>query len=378
MKTRFTFAALIFSLAGALWAQTGIEEPNDVPKRDVFVILDVSGSMEDENKFPNVQAYLEKEVINGLLKTGDDFTLITFGDSAQTRFSRTIASDADKASLRAEVYRLEPDNNFTDIGMAMETLAEVLEKREESGVRRIILFVTDGLNMPPPWSKYLGVNLSLDERFRELGKKISQTGWFLYVIGIGGETDAQAIANAVPGAIYHTTDSNLSGVDVNAFVDELDAEEQAAAEAEEARRLEAERMAGILGFFRKLAGALGISLTALFACFLVLLFIIILLLIMIASIFKTREFVITDEQETLIKRLPPFAGITINSVAGVLPAIGDENNHIFRIQRSALGVKIKTLESGAIADNSPYKKGTRPLRGVITLANGRIIRITRR
>ncbi|MDR1389024.1 MAG: VWA domain-containing protein [Treponema sp.] len=375
MKTRFTIVfALAASLAGALYAQTSLD-PVDAARRDVFVILDVSGSMEEQNKFPNVQAYLEGEVVNGLLKTGDHFTLITFGDSAQETLSKSITSEADRTALRDELYALKPDNDFTDIGTAMEKLVEVLEKTEESSVRRVILFITDGLNAPPPGSRYRGVNLSLDDRFRELGEKVSQSGWFLYVIGIGGETDAQVIATAVPGAVYHTTDTDLSGVDINAMVDEMDAGERAAAEA---ARLQNERAQGVLGFLRSLAAKLGISLGALFIGFLVLLLLFILLVLLIASIFKTKDFIITDEQETLVKSIPAFAGITLNSAAGVLPAVGGENDQILRVQRGAFGVKIKTLEPAAIGDGSPYKKGTRPLRGVIMLANGRLIRITRR
>ena len=61
-------------------AQT--QADRDAARRDLCVILDVSGSMNEERKFVNVQDYLEEEVIDGLLRTGDSFTLITFGNAA--------------------------------------------------------------------------------------------------------------------------------------------------------------------------------------------------------------------------------------------------------------------------------------------------------
>jgi hypothetical protein len=103
-------------------------------------------------------------------------------------------------------------------------------------------------------------------------------------------------------------------------VDQLEQEEaQARAAEEEARRLEAERNAGFLGLLRRFAEGLGLSL------------------------------------------------------------LGNENNQVFRLQRSLFGFKIKTLDSQAMANNTPYKKtGIHPLAGVVSLANGRIVRITPR
>jgi hypothetical protein len=372
---KLALSAFLLLIALSGFSQT--QADRDAPKRDVFVILDVSGSMTQQSRFTNVQDYLDREVVNGLLKNGDNFTLVTFGDSANEQFTRAINSDSDKSVLMADLRKIQPDNNYTDIGMAMEKLAEILEKREETGVRRVILFITDGLNTPPASSKYSGVNLALDEQFKALGEKISRGSWFLYVIGIGGLTDAQNIADAIPGSVLQTTESNLGGVDINAQVNQLEEEEQALAAAEEARRLEAERNVGFMGFLRRLASGLGVPLPVLIAGFFVLLLLLLLIIILLVQIFKTREVVITDEKETIIRRIAPLSGIILNSPSAILPGIGNENNQIFRVSRSLLGVQIQTMDSSAIAETSPYKKtGTHVLKGVIGLANGRRIRIT--
>jgi hypothetical protein len=367
--------ALLLVPGLGLFAQS--QEDRDAARRDVFVILDVSGSMEEQDKFANVQEYLDREVVNGLLKTGDNFTLVTFGDSAEERFSRAVNSEADKAALIQELRRLKPDNNFTDIGTALEKLAGILEQREETDVRRVILFITDGINIPPPESKYRGVDLSVDERFKTLGEKISRGSWFLYVIGIGGQTAARDVAGLIPGSQLQSTGSDLSGVDVNSQITRLEEEERVRAEAEEAVRLEAERRAGFTGLLRRLADGLGVVPGVFAGGFALLLLLIVFLAVLLTRIFKTRELVITDEKETVIRRIAPFGGLTLNSPAAVLPGIGNENNQILRIRRSAFGLTVRIMDTAAIADTSPYKKGgARPLKGVISLANGRIIRIT--
>jgi Mg-chelatase subunit ChlD len=372
---KLALSAFLVLIALSGFSQTQADK--DAPKRDVFVILDVSGSMTQQSRFTNVQDYLDREVVNGLLKNGDNFTLVTFGDSANEQFTRAINSDSDKSNLISDLRKIKPDNDYTDIGMAMEKLAEILEKREESGVRRVILFITDGLNAPPRGSKYRGADLAVDERFKELGEKISRGSWFLYVIGIGGLTDAQSIANAIPGSVLQTTDANLGGVDINAQVNQLEEKEQAIAAAEEARRLEEEQNVGFMGFLRRLAASLGVPLPVLIGGFLILLLLLLLIIILLVQIFKTREVVITDEKETIIRRIAPLSGIILNSPSAILPGIGNENNQVFRVNRSLLGIKVQTMDSLAIAETSPYKKtGTHALKGVINLANGRLVRIT--
>ena len=389
MKNRriaFLAAALILFIAGpSFFAQS--EADQDANRREFIVILDVSGSMKDDNKFNNVKDYLDREVIDSLLKNGDDFTLVLFGEGAREQFTRTINTNAERTALKADIRRLVPDDNYTDIGMAMEKAAEIIERPETAGTRRVILFITDGLNIPPPGSKYDGVNLSVDERFKSLGERISQGAWFLYIIGIGGRTAAQDLAGLIPGSEHLTTDSTLSGADINSRVRQQEEEERAREEEarrleealrlEEEQRLEKERNAGFMGFLRSLSESLGIPLPALIGGFFAVLFLFILLLVLLIRAFRAKELVITDDSETLIRKIPPFGGLALNSPAAVLPGIGNENNQVIRINRNLARFTVQIMDSGAIAETSPYKKqGTHPLRGVIALANGRMVRIT--
>ncbi|MDR3200610.1 MAG: VWA domain-containing protein, partial [Spirochaetales bacterium] len=248
MKIRSLFVLGIFMiLAAAAPAPAQNQSDTDAARRDVFVMLDISGSMNEGNKFSRVKEYIAEEVFDGILKAGDSFTLITFGDTASEKLSRTLASEADKAELRAALETLKADDNYTDIGTAMETLAALLERRQAPGVRQIILFITDGKNTPPRRSSYYGKDLAIDDNFRSIGEKISKGGWFLYVIGIGGETDAKNIADAVPGSVYTRTDdklSDVSGEAMRSYVDKVDAEAHAR-EAEQ-KRAEEEKAAALV------------------------------------------------------------------------------------------------------------------------------------
>jgi Mg-chelatase subunit ChlD len=383
MKIRTLLAAFIFVFMDIVFAQT--QADRNAAKRDVYVVLDVSGSMIGEGKFPNVKEYLEREIFEDLLKTGDTFTLIGFGDSAAERFSRTISSEGDKAALLAELRNLQADNDYTDLGTAMEKLAEVLEKREEAGVRRLILFITDGKNAPPKTSPYWGKNLAVDERFQSIGAKISKGGWFLYVIGIGGEdgTDAPLIAGAVPGSVYQAAGSDLSGLDVDSYVNRVDEEGQArdeAAAAERMRREQAEgaRNAGFFGPADRIAASLGIPPAAFIVLGIAALLLLLALAVFLFRAFRSLTVSAADEKGVVDRKLGPFSGFLLNSPSTALPILGREDSGVFRVERGLFGLRLRILNGDVISEKSPYKKpGLYKLgKSIVELSNGKSVRIS--
>lgn len=389
MKTRmFAIFGFFLLLAGIpLGAQTQAE--GGAGRQDVVVILDISGSMNENGKFTNVKEYLNTEVLDGLLKTGGNFTLITFGNTAKESFSRTVSSEADRNELRRFLRDLKADNHFTDIGVAMETLSSILERRGDSRAQEVILFITDGMHTPPRESPYYKKDLAVDEKFLSIGEKISKAGWFLYVVGIGGQTDAKTIADAVPGSVYTRTDEKFSDIETGTLAADAAAreeemarrereEELAAArarQAEEERRLESE--AASSSFFKRLGELTGISPDALIYIvpgILVLVLLVIALLLLRAL--RGVNIVVSDNTggrpNRVERRLGPMKGILLNSMDGSLPGIGGEDKGVFRVERGIFGLKVRIMDEEAIAPKSPYKKaGVHKLTGaIIELVNG--------
>jgi hypothetical protein len=328
--------------------------------------------------------------------------LITFGNIARERIARTISSGIDKAELRASLQSLEADNHFTDIGNALETLSAILEERKTPGVRQVILFITDGRNTPPRESPYYKKDLSVDDKFRTIGEQISKGGLFLYVIGIGGETDAKMVADAVPGSVYAQADEKLSNVTVQSLADKADSEAQAQEDARRSRQAEEEKAAGLAAqeadgrtntqekesepvfssFFKNLAGLTGISPDALVFIFPgILLLVILLFVVILLRALRAVDIVISDNIDGMPNRversLGPMKGILLNSVDGSLPGIGGQDKGVFRVERGVFGLKVRIIDEDAIASNSPYRKaGVHKLQGtIIELVNGNKIRV---
>jgi Mg-chelatase subunit ChlD len=386
MKVRLFFAVFALYLFAGLFsvsAQTAADR--NAAKRDIYVMLDVSGSMNTESKFDNVISYIETEVLDGLLKIGDNLTLISFGNTASEVFSRLVSAEADREELRRNFRGLEADDDYTDIGTALETLAGILEQRNVSGVRRLILFITDGKNTPPPESPYFGRDLSLDERFRSAGEKIARSGWFLYVIGIGGEADVKTIAGAVDGSVYTTTGSDLDGLEVDSYIEKVDEQTQSWEDAQNARREEAaSRISGIDALDRllgNLASLTGLSAPAAALALLALLLLVLLLLFLLFRSFRGVEIIASDSRETIKKKISPFAVLTLNSPGMALPALGPEDRGVIRIERRLGAVKIRVLDETAFAGESPLRKAgsiklTKPV--TVQLVNKKSVTLKKR
>jgi len=375
-KKRIILAGLmaLFLVNFSLFAQA------DALNRSILVILDVSGSMNDQNRFTNVQDYLDTEIIDKFIEYGDTFSLVTFGEKVEERFTRTITSMAGKESLKTELHSLKPDEGYTDIGMAMEKLAAILEERKNTETRQVVLFITDGLNAPPPNSKYRGVDLSADENLKALGEKISRGSWFLYVIGIGGETSAQDVVNLIPGAELHTAASDFSDVVIAERIAQQEEEERLKKESEERAKQEPEPESSSVSGFQRMINALGLRVFAsgIFLIIISALIPLILIIVILLRTFKTRELIIADDKESVIKKIPVMGRVMLNSPSFILSGIGSENDRVFRIERGLFGFKLHTLNSQAMAENSPFKKiGMHRFKGgTINLTNGKVVRIT--
>ncbi|MDR1900475.1 MAG: VWA domain-containing protein [Treponema sp.] len=359
-------------------------------KRDICVILDVSGSMKEERKFAGVQEYLEREIVGDLMKPGDSFTLITFGDSAAELFSRSIASEADKAALLGDLRKVEADNDYTDIGAALEALDGVLEGRQapgHAGTRQLILFITDGKNTPPRDSPYYGKDLAVDDRFKSVGEKIARGGWFLYIIGIGGETDVRKIADAVEGSVYQNTDPALSDLELDAYVEKVEEDaraREAAAAAEiipaaDAADGRAARGSGAAALLDKLSAFTGLSAAGVLGIAAGIIVLLLAALFLLFRAFRSVEITLDDGKVSLSRKLGPFGGVVLNSPGFALPGVGGEDRRILRVERGFAGLKIRVLDGGDMAEKSPYKKtGLYAYGGAaIELRNGKKIQITR-
>jgi Mg-chelatase subunit ChlD len=208
---------------------------------DAFLVLDESGSMKPI--FSRLTAFVAEAVVRDYLEPDDYLCVIGFSDQPRVRISQRLSSSAEKENLARIVRDLNVvPQGYTDMGRALEEAQRQLEALGRPSSQQVVLILTDGLNQPPRDSPYFsplvpdrGTGLappsSFNERFLEQVKQLAARGFRIHVVGIGTETDARRLAEALgtghtvlrqfdPGELraalagFWDETVNLAGVDV--------------------------------------------------------------------------------------------------------------------------------------------------------------------
>ncbi|MFQ3620469.1 MAG: vWA domain-containing protein [Spirochaetales bacterium] len=345
--------------------------------RRLVLLLDVSGSMNEEGRFISVLKYVEEDLFPKTLKNNDTFTLILFGDEPRIELSEHIKSESDINTILTRLKRLKANDNYTDLGKALEYLFSYLTTAKEGAKEEVqILFITDGKNAPPRTSPYYGKNLSVDAKFQDIGRKISQEGWFIYVVGIGKDTDAKTIAQAVQGAVLRETDSTLTtirGEDYTKQVEayqrekEMDKRDKDLVPVSKAVSKDQTISTGVLPatlgeWIDHLAKVWGVP-SILIQIGLLFLLLILLSLISIIIWRRLRPIQIRV-WDTVLGRDHPItvilgigSRVVFNHPPYVLPSLGKEEQPVLQFSRSWKGIWIELLEEGIIRAPSSFKVG---------------------
>lgn len=346
--------------------------------RNVVLVLDVSGSMNEGKKFQAVQSYVARDLFPNLLQPNDQFTLILFGNYPRVAFTERITDENSRRDLLERMGKLKAEDDYTDIGMTLEYLFDQLSRLKGEGDVKVI-FITDGKNTPPRKSPYYGKDLSVDARFREIGKKISQEGWFIYVIGIGKETDAKHIATAVEGAVLRETDTALEDVRVEEYV--RPTQEVRDARGATARKTLGEEpshpLTGVSAWIYRWSVALGLPPLVLYG------FSILLLGGILAwtgyllwKVFRPMKILVWDSQlgrnNAFRISLALGSSVTFNTPSYHLPVLGGEEYPAIQVGRTFTSLWIRILDGALVSDSSPYRdKKKHPLRKrAVVLSNG--------
>ena len=148
-------------------------------------LVDVSTSMEDENKLHNVQHCLK--VLLALLTPQDEFSLVTFGDAAKTHCKRMKMTSINADTMKQTIDGLKAcglTNLSAGLGLVNDILKEGAGSAAgPSGQKQGLLLLTDG---------HANQGLRTDQELREILGKIRQGHHALSVSIIGYGTDHNA------------------------------------------------------------------------------------------------------------------------------------------------------------------------------------------
>ena len=175
---------------------------------DFMIVLDQSGSMRE--KVPGdpkggyepdpLKARKSKGAIdalnnigNDLLKEGDYFALITFGDKSDVVLSQQLNYPHEREVFKRKIETLQFKDQKTDILAGIKKASDLLVAMNTPQRRKILVMITDGMNEPPADSPYLTPEAQ-EKAFQELRDTIQKNNWDIALVGLGEATNIADIA----------------------------------------------------------------------------------------------------------------------------------------------------------------------------------------
>ncbi len=155
---------------------------------DFIVVVDQSRSI--KKSLPNIKDFISKRIFNNIARPEDTVHLLSFDGQFYER--DVLKGNADIITIGYTLDAIQPVGGFTDLTNAVIKMNEYIKINTDPKSKKIVFFLTDGLNEPPEYSIYQG-NLR-HSFFIEANEDRQEGGWTMFITGIGEETDAPVLA----------------------------------------------------------------------------------------------------------------------------------------------------------------------------------------
>ena len=145
---------------------------------DIFLMVDKSLSMAEPGKYDSMQDWVKSHFLEQMTIPGDWIILYQFYGTPEHVLTVEMKTEAEKERIISAFMDIRPDGQYTDIGLALDTLQEALEPRKDNGRYKIMLLLTD-LKQEAPWSsRYAGVSDSFDSPYLAQARTVAHDNWF--------------------------------------------------------------------------------------------------------------------------------------------------------------------------------------------------------
>jgi uncharacterized protein with von Willebrand factor type A (vWA) domain len=116
---------------------------------DIIIVIDTSKSI--RKNLTAVKRYIKNTLFRRVISENDSIYVFTFDETFH--FKKSITGKNNPSAIDSTLNKLKATGEYTDLTNAVNEMTGYLSKHTKNR-RKIIFFLTDGLNDPPPWSKY--------------------------------------------------------------------------------------------------------------------------------------------------------------------------------------------------------------------------------
>lgn len=214
MKKNLLPCIAFFSLFLSLSAFTG---ERTVPV-DMIIMIDKSLSMEEAGKYESLHSWVRDQLVSQMVIDGDWVCLYQFYGRADSLLTLDVQGDADRQKIISTIDGIKPDGQYTDIGLALDTIRGAMTKRGDNGRHKVLLLLTD-LKQEAPWtSRYAGVSDTYDSPYLAEARIIQHDNWYEITL----DMDIQNKVVQTTKELYSSINSGESGKDRDRIISEIE------------------------------------------------------------------------------------------------------------------------------------------------------------
>lgn len=165
---------VLFFMVSLAWLFAG---ERSIPV-DIYILVDTSLSMEEPGRFDSMQKWVTTHLLGQMLIPGDTVTLYQFYGKTERLLSLTVQTEEDRQKILTVTNALRPNGEYTDIGLALDTLKKDLDARGPSDQYTVLLLLTD-LKQEAPWSsRYSGTQDTFESPYLAQARILQHDNWY--------------------------------------------------------------------------------------------------------------------------------------------------------------------------------------------------------
>ncbi len=219
IKNAICAAVLMLLLSGTVHLTAGERE---IPV-DIFVMIDKSLSMGEDGRFESMHDWVRNHLLGQILISGDWITIYQFYGQTDKLLEREITGETDRAAVLKTIDAIRPDGQYTDIGIALDTLKGALSRRGENGRYKIMLLLTD-LRQEAPWSsRYAGVADRFDSPYLAEARIVTHDTWYEITLDMDIQDRVVQTSKELFTVIEENRDNTIATAEGGAALDSISA-----------------------------------------------------------------------------------------------------------------------------------------------------------
>lgn len=173
---------------------------------DMYILIDKSLSMSELGRFDSMQTWVRDYLAKQVLIHGDTVSIYQFYGATDHLLKLTIKSEQDRQKVVETIDTIRPDGEFTDIGLALETLKTAIDRTPPDERYTILLLLTD-LHQEAPWSsRYAGVQDRYESEYLAEARIVEHEAWYEITLDMGIQDRVVLTSSELFSSILETSE----------------------------------------------------------------------------------------------------------------------------------------------------------------------------